>query len=224
MSRRFVSTSSQYATLANAVWSNTFPVTISIWAYPDSLGNRIAFGLQDTLQSGARSVRLQQRTATDILRAEHRDGVATPAQAVSTGTYNLSAWNSFAGVFSNNASRTVYLNGGNSSTDTASVPNAMATNKVSIGVLESSGAPTAFFNGRLGHGAIHDAALNPDEMGAIGKGINPFRVRTSNVLAYWPLGHGSTEPNLAKQGGTLNMTLVNSPAIADSAPVSPLFF
>jgi hypothetical protein len=72
--------------------------------------------------------------------------------------------------------------------------------------------------------AIHDAALNADEMGAIGKGINPFRVRTSNVLAYWPIGHGSPDANLAKQGGTLNMTVVNSPAVADSAPVSPLFF
>ena len=223
MARQFVSTSSQYASLSNAVWANTFPVTLSIWAFPDSAGNRLAFGLYDTVNASSRGVRLQQRAATDVLRAEHRDGT-TAAQAVTAVTYNIGAWSGFGGVYTTNANRTVYLNGANAVSDTTPATVAMATNKVSIAVLESAGAPAAYFNGRLGHAAIHDVALNADEMGAIGKGINPFRVRTSNVLAYWPLGHGSTEPNLAKQGSTLNMTLVNSPAIADSAPVSPLFF
>jgi hypothetical protein len=223
MARQLVLASSQYLTLNNAVWANAFPVTLSIWFLPNTLGNRIVFGLFDTTKTTFPAVRMQQRTSINVIRAEHRDSV-TAAQAQTTATYNTSAWNNFGGSYSANNNRTVYLNGGNSIPDTQSAAIAMTTNKVLIGAGENNSIVSSWVDGRVSHAAIHDVALNADEMGAIGKGVNPFRVRTSNVLAYWPIGHGSPDPNLAKQGGTLNMTVQNSPAIADSAPVSPLFF
>lgn len=123
-----------------------------------------------------------------------------------------SRWQHAAAVFASNSSRTVYLNGSNSGTDTVTV-NAVVS-YLRLGCLRTnSGGITNVLNGAMAEAAIWAAALTDDEirMLASARGRDmALKVRRNALVGYWPLdGHSLLEPDLI---GGRHMTMTGAMA------------
>ena len=108
------------------------PLTIAAWFYPDF--NNVAGTIVGITASGATNARFTlQQQSTGPIRAAVQAG-ATTAGADSSINTTTGTWQHGCGVFTGNANRAVYLNGGNSGTNTTSVtPSAAALNRTNIG-------------------------------------------------------------------------------------------
>lgn len=155
---------------------------------------------------------------TGVISAIARNGGTQGAATTTTGAFSAGVWNHAAAVFNTNSSRSAFLNGANKVTETtAATPGTM--NLTTLGMLNRGGSLFIPVNGRLAHCAIWDAALADDEIAALARGVNPFRIRPANIW-YWPLwGNHSPEIDLSRNAAS--MTLTGSPAKADDAPVAP---
>lgn len=232
MARQFLAASTRMFEVntgsSNMPHGNAYPYTFHSWAYPEAAITAIMFGTYDTVNTAAPGARTQQ-VATNQLQATFRDrNPTTNAAAVSSSAVTQNAWNGYTVKFEGNTSRTAYVNGGGKVTDTTNAPNGpMAHNYITVGCSKYSGGNLSPFTGRIADGAMWNAALNDDEVNALGNRVNPGRIRPSHLIIHYPLnGKNSSdgEHNLAKGGSTFNLTSVNTPGIADHAPVSPLFF
>lgn len=232
MARQFLAASTRILELnigaTDMPHGNAYPYTFHSWAYPEAAISAIMFGTYDTNNTTAPGARTQQ-TSGNQLQATFRDrNPTTNAAAVSSNSVTQNAWNGYTTKFEGDASRTAYINGGGKVTNTTNAPNGpMDHNYIAIGCSKYSLGNLSPFTGRIAEGAMWNAALNDDEVNALGHRVNPGRVRPSHLLVHYPLiGKNSSdgEHNVAKGGSTFNLSAVNTPGIADHAPVSPLFF
>jgi hypothetical protein len=104
-------------------------------------------------------------------------------QSVTRTTTGCSAgvWHHACGVFSSSASRTVYLDGGSSATNTAL--RTPIIDRLQVGQWRTS----LHFNGSIAEAAFWTAALNADEVAALSKGVCPRLIRPQNLEIYLPL-------------------------------------
>lgn len=232
MARQFLAASTRVLELnigtTDMPHGNAYPFTFHSWAYPEAAISAIMFGTYDTVNTTAPGARIQQ-TSGNLLQATFRDrNPTTNAAAQTSNSISQNAWNGYTVMFEGDANRTVFLNGGGKVNNTTSAPNGpMAHNYIAVGCSKYSAGNLSPFTGRIAEGAMWNAALNDDEVNALGKRVNPGRIRPSNLIVHYPLiGKSSSdgEHNLAKGGSTFNLSAVNTPGIADHAPVSPLFF
>ena len=139
------------------------------------------------------------------------------SQAESTTGYTLGTWHHGCSVFESSTSRTAYIDGGNSGTDTVSITPAAAITGFSIGVARSGSGPLGYFNGLIAEVAVWDVALTPAEIASLARGVSPIFIRPENLFAYWPLiGRASPDLELIN---ALSVSVVNSPPQADHCRV-----
>ena len=231
MGRGFLNASNRYLEIAAIPHGNLFPITMHSWVYPEASITAMVMGFYDTVNTAAPALRMQQLSAGQN-QATHRDpaggGSTTQGAAASSNSYSLNSWFGYSNIFTNNASRTAYINGAGKVNNTTLVPNAMANNYTAIGTGRyNTNGSLSPYTGRIAECGYWNAVLNDDEILSLGKGINPSRIRPSNLLLHYPLNNPSSsggENNVAKDGITYNLSQVNSPTVVDHAPVSPMFF
>ena len=106
--------------------------------------------------------------------------------ALSSVAPTINTWQNICGVYPTTSSRTVYLNGGSSGTDTTSVtPSGIS--HIYVGATSSSSSIIKSFNGAIADTAIWNVELNTSEIAALNAGYSPLLIRPSALVYYQPL-------------------------------------
>lgn len=206
MSRSFNGTS-DYARYGGAAVS-AFPFTMACWALPNNIT------AEHSLMWIGNSATNNQYFELSLRGADVGDPVAAVARnttyndaTTSTG-FSSSAWNHCCGVWTNNTSRDVYLNGGGKGSDTVSVSyTSSGANRTSIGRRDSS-SPGGHIAGLISHPCIWNVALSEAEITSLARGAHPLTVRPASIVAFWPFW-GNSSPEQDEVGG-LHLTLTGT--------------
>lgn len=158
------------------------PLTMCCWVNTTSLAaNQSPIGVYaSSTSSGTGSFRLSILTTGAFLASTGNASASTTTGLVTTNT-----WAHVCGVFASSTSRAAYVNGTNKATNATSRTPA-SLDRMSVGV-ERGSAPGAPLVGRIAEAAIWNAALDDDEVAALGKGFSPRLIRPSALVAYLPL-------------------------------------
>lgn len=131
---------------------------------------------------------------SDRVSAVSVAGSLTHAEASQTAANN--EWAHGCGVWSSNANRTAYYNGGAAATDTSS-RSVTGINRVAVGRnLTTSGSTTYAFSGEVAEAAIWDVALLAEEVQLLAAGVSPLLLthRLSNLKVYQGLIASVNQP------------------------------
>ncbi len=172
------------------------PLTISAWFKSDLNNARTVIAcLVDTegavagLQGFFALVEDGTKAGDPICATKHDGGggSAISDEATSTSGFVTGTWYHGCAVFTSNTSRTVYINGGSSSTNTTNVPNLTnAADRIAIGCLGRS-TPVAFYNGQVADVGIWNEALSASEIASLAKGYTCDKIRPQSLVFYAPL-------------------------------------
>ena len=133
-------------------------------------------------------------------------GTTGPNFAYSTSGYTANIWTHAAGVWSGLNSRTAYINGGNSGTN-SSIQSALTLNLSQIGA--NAITPTNRMNGLIAEVGIWNTNLIDAEIASLAKGMTCDKVRPQNLVFYAPLVR-----DLIDQKGGLTITNNNGATVA----------
>lgn len=203
MSRSFNGSSDKLA-ISSALVTST-PFTASVWFFIDNTtANGALFSLGNNATNNQRMYSdcrgSEAGPPADPVLVQHLDNALTAGNARTTAGYSATTWHHFAGVWTSSTSRTVYLDAGNSATDTTSV-STTTVNVTGLGVLERQ-TPSNFFPGDLAEFGLWSVVLSTDEIAALAKGVSPQMIRPQSLVSYSPLiGKTSPEQNLISQTG-----------------------
>lgn len=129
--------------------------------------------------------------------------------AHSTSGYTANTWTHACGVQSATNSRTVYINGGNSATNSTNVN--FTPNKFRIGAyMLDDGTVGGYASGLIAETAIWNVALTADEIRSLSKGMTCDKVRPQSLVFYAPLVR-----NLQDVRGGLTITNNNTATVAN---------
>jgi len=160
------------------------PLTLACWFNPDLLQDAALCSVGSS-GSGLGSWFALFTGLTGVVIASATSS-GNQANATTTATYTTGSWNHCCGVFSANNSRTIYLNGANAVTSTASrTPAAVA--ETIIGSRRASGIFGAYFNGKIAEVGIWNAALTAAEVASLAKGMTCEKIRPQSLVFYVPL-------------------------------------
>lgn len=194
MSRSFNGTS-DYLEYTGGV-RTSLPITLAAWAYKSTSNQtRVAVSIGDV--DSLNRVSLVFISSANV-RATSVNTSGTGAVTDTSTTFSANTWAHGAAVFTSTTSRTVYLNGGGSSTSTTSNdPSAANFDTTNIGCINNSSGRSTYFDGRLAEVGVWSVALTAAEVASLAKGISPLSVRPGSLIAYWPLiGNASPEIEL----------------------------
>jgi hypothetical protein len=116
-------------------------------------------------------------------------------------------------VFASSTSRTAYINGGSSGTNTTSVvPSLLNRTNIGVQFLQNAGGTSgiSFANGRVAECGIWNAALTAAEVASLAKGMTCDKVRPQSLVFYAPLVR-----DLIDQKGGLTITNNNGATVAN---------
>ena len=182
MAYGFTAASSQFLR-ATSLASLTFPFTISCQFNPTNITqNMVLAAISDSTGANRAVMVLGGALAGDPIRIDVLGGGA----ADSTAAFTANAWQHACGVWTSTTSRTVYLNGGNSSTSTVSVVQQI-TDRVIIGMRTSSSVNGLFMDGLIAEVGIWNAALTAAEIASLAKGMTCDKIRPQNLVFHAPL-------------------------------------
>ncbi|RKY09640.1 MAG: hypothetical protein DRP56_02370, partial [Planctomycetota bacterium] len=192
------------------------PLTIVARFYQDDVStwaNRCIAGVFD-LSSPSNWFVLKTKIdgAGNYIRADTRSSSGWQ-EVASTAQFSGNTWHHAAAVFASSTSRTVYLDGGNSATNTTSVTPS-GIDRISIARLGDS-SPGNYMSGRVAEVAMYNAALSADEIASLARGFSPLLIRTQNLVGYWPLIRDGDRDCI----GGYNLVAHNTPTIATHVPV-----
>ena len=205
----------QYLNTASVPVS-TMPLSICAWFYPDSLnGYHSLVNLSQGTGGATFALDARGGDAGDpVAASDFRN--ATYRNAATTVPYVTGQWQHGAAVFTSNTSRTVYLDGGNSVTNTTAGGGTSPTfNKIGIGVyLDASGNPVSYLNGQIAEVGIWNEALTAAEVASLAKGMTCDKVRPQSLVFYAPLIR-----DLQDVRGGLTITNNNTATVANHTRV-----
>ena len=179
--------STQYLNTASTPVTVT-PLTMASWFYPDTdTQNYALMSVTDNAEalSNRLGIAVAGGLAGDPIQIFANGGGATGA-VDSTAGFTANAWNHACAVFTSSTSRTAYLNGGNSATNTTSVT-ATGLDRIRIATRFFSGSAGAHFDGRIAEVGIWSAALTAAEIASLAKGMTCDKVRPQSLVFYAPL-------------------------------------
>jgi hypothetical protein len=208
--------STQYMEHAAAV-VGSHPLSMCCWFFANNVtsnGDLIAI-TNSASNAGRNCFRLAIRgnEAGDPLQSlQNDDTLGGGSIAASTIGYSASTWHHAASVFASSTSNTVYLDGGNNTTD-ATDKTPPSVNRTTIGALRQA-TNVNFFAGRLAFPCVWNAALTAAEIASLARGAHPSTVRPESIVALWELTGGSS-PEPDRFGG-FGLTLTASPTVADN--------
>ncbi len=189
MARLFNDAVNDYLSVASAP-ATAAPLTMAAWVKSDDdTKAQAALWIGNSASGQAFYIDLRGNVAGDHVRAGSNDGA--DATAVSTTGFVANTWCHVAGVFTSTTSRTIYLDGGGSATDTTAIT--PTVNQFGIGRQFRPGGGDDF-SGMIAEVGIWSAALDASEIAALAKGICPLLIRPQSLVGYWPLfGNDATE-------------------------------
>jgi hypothetical protein len=129
-----------------------------------------------------------------------------PNYAYTTSGYNANTWTHATGVWSGLNSRTAYINGGNSATN-SNIQGAAILTRSQIGA--NAIVATNRMNGLIAEVGIWNAALTAEEIASLAKGMTCDKVRPQSLVFYAPLVR-----DLIDQKGGLTITNNNGATVA----------
>jgi hypothetical protein len=183
----------QYLQSSSAVVTSA-PLTLACWFNSDSAtNNQVLVSITNDGTAGdATRFALVARggTSGDPIRAWASNTSADNAFADTTTGYSTNTWHHAAGVFTSTTSRTVYIDGGSSSTNTLSATPTLL-NRTNIGVmfLQNFGGTggNQFCDGRIAEVGIWNTDLTAAEVASLAKGMACDKIRPQNLVFYAPL-------------------------------------
>ena len=137
------------------------------------------------------------------LKARTWDG--SMGEATSGDVVSYGAWHHGVAVFTSASSRTLYLDGDDTDTETTT-QNAIGVDNCRIGAAATSG-PIKFAKGKVALMGVWDKALSGANAASLFAGALPSAIEAGNLVAYW--FDGTESDNDHK--GAYNLTANNSP-------------
>jgi hypothetical protein len=187
------------------------PLTLACWFNPDLLHTGALCAVQSF--SAPNWFALFTDNTGKVIASTVFSG--NGSAATTTANYSTGSWNHCCGVFSSSTSRTIYLNGANSVTNTQS-RTPTGVNQTVIGARRFSGAYSAFSDGQIAEVGIWNAALTAEEVGSLAKGMTCDKVRPQSLVFYAPLVR-----DLIDQKGGLTITNNNGATVANHPRIYP---
>jgi hypothetical protein len=208
MAYNFNGSSQRLSTASTPV--TAVPLTLACWFNPDRISANEVLLTVINASTGDRFALLPLgNVAGDPLRANVLAG-GSQVSADSTIGFSASSWQHAAGVFTSNASRTVYLNGGNSATNTIPWPAPSGVDAIRVASRPSGGVEGLFFDGQIAEVGIWNAALTQPEIASLAKGMTCDKVRPQSLVLYAPLVR-----DLQDVKGGLTITNNNTATVAN---------
>jgi len=196
-----------------SVPTSTLPLTICAWFYPDDLIRTQALVNLSSGTSGS-TFALDARggdAGDPVSAVDFRSPPSSFTVANTTTGYVTGQWNHGAAVLSANNSRTAYLNGGNSATNTTNQTSTPTFNRIGIGIyFDAANSPFSYFDGRIAEVGIWTAALTAAEVASLAKGMTCDKVRPQSLVFYAPLVR-----DLIDVKGGLTITNNNTATVAN---------
>lgn len=184
------------------------PLTMACW-----------FRANNTTHAGALITFTNSQSGLNYLTL-YANGNATgdPVQIVDQGSSNFAQfgtstgfsanqWHHACGVRSSSTSRTVYLDGGSSATNTTSIA-PTGINEFNIGSFQT--AAGNWLNGQIAEVGIWNVALTAAEVASLADGMTCDKVRPDNLVFYAPLVR-----DLIDYSGGLAITNNNTATVAN---------
>ncbi len=192
------------------------PLTMACWALPDDITSaHIYMRIRNSGNTRIFRVDMRGDVTGDPVRLLVDDG-PTLVFADTGNAYSATSWNSLVYREVSTSSRNLVLNG-----DIAS----MATEATTItpaGLVTFELGQASNIEGLIARVALWNVALADNDVRMFHAGASPVRIRPDALVGYWEIyGADSPEPDWSGQGN--GMTLTNSPAQADHAPVASPF-
>jgi hypothetical protein len=185
---------------------SAMPLTMACWFNQSALATDEMIAMSDGTTSNRYELSL---VSTGKVRSQVQGTVTT-----TSATYTANAWHHAAAVFAATNSRAVYLDGGNKVSSTTSAGSPAGLNLTQLG----TGPGLSFYAGILAEVALWNVALTDQEINCLAMGVRPNRVRSGNIIAYWPL-FGLNSPDVDYSGSKQNLTVTGT-ALANHAPVT----
>jgi len=213
--RNFVRASGHYIHTATLPVTTT-PFTICGWGKSgDDTVTQGFVTIGRTATEEYCGIRFRGNISGDPIYASCIVGGSTTGAAISTTGYVAGQWHLVCGIFASTTSRTVYLDGGSSATETTSV-DPTSENILTIGRTSNSSVPT--FSGDIAEVTIWDVALTASDAAAMW-GSKCIRCVRSESIVFSPPLLGRADPEVDLYGGTL--TVVGAAYAAHPAVVYP---
>lgn len=210
MAGTFVAASS-HSLIVDSTPVTAAPFTVSLWFQVNDVATTydlLSIGDKDVSNDHLWQLRSFGTQAGDPLA--WRAFVASQGQALSSSAITAGEWHHAMAVEAGAADRTVYLNGGNSGTNTTSrAP--LNADRVGIGVSADS-SPSGYTDGMIAEVAIWNVALTAAEAASLAKGASPLMIRPDALVFYDPMVRNLTRDYV---GG---LTLTNSGATVGVHP------
>lgn len=183
------------------------PLTIAAWFRPDTLhvGQFVAID-RSSVRNDWFGIGLLASGKTFAICIEN-GGYFGEAQSATSAVTNT--WQHCCGVFPSSASRTVYLDGGNSGTQTFKISPG-GVNGVRIGSRTFNSTQGIFFDGRLSEVGIWNTDLTASEIASLAKGMTCDKIRPQSLVFYAPLVR-----DLQDVRGGLTITNNNAATVAN---------
>ena len=198
MSRSFNGTT-DYLSYAGAV-DAAHPMSFALWFNKPSTTFATAFSISNTNVTNPNRNSIILSNIANVRAFSANSGGSTTAGAGSTATFSTNTWHHACAVFSSNSSRTIYLDGGNSATNTTTVGvNTGSFVATTIGGFSNSGSIGQPCDGLIAEVAVWNGNLTSDDAASLASGISPTLVRPDILVAYWPL-IGSFDPEIDRHG------------------------
>lgn len=201
--------SNDFASIDSSEVTGT-PVTICCWVQPETVsGITTIFSLVASSGGHYHSI----RGDTDNDRVDARTSTGSPGAASTTGSVLTSnAWHHACGVFASSTSRTAYVDGGNSATNTDSItPNTIDRTKMGAFTTDN-----IVWNGDLAECGLWNIALSAENVATLADGFAPPCVRRDALLAYWPIVRETTTARDLFTGMQSNLAITE--AVVDAHP------
>ncbi len=195
----------------------SYPCTMAAWVYPDATGiNHVAVGITDN--SATNVIQLLWVNSSDQPVAQSRNG-GTAVSAVSGQTLTINTWAHICAVFTGDADRDIYVNGGNVVNDTGNETWGGSSNVTNFG-RRVRATQDRYWSGRLAEIGIWNVALTAANVASLGAGFIPLMVRPDALVTYampfW--GPGSNADEYDYIGG-LTFTEGGTSPEADHCPI-----
>jgi hypothetical protein len=204
----------QYLQVGSAVVTST-PLTMACWFNCDSAGpSSCLVSVTNSGNAGGLTrfaLFARGNVAGDPVTAIASD-TSSNGIADTTAGYIVGKWHHGCAVFTSTTSRSVYIDGGSSATNTTSItPTLLDRTNIGVQFLQNAGGAsgTSFTDGLIAEVGIWNAALTAAEIASLAKGMTCDKVRPESLVFYAPLVR-----DLQDISGGLTITNNNAATVA----------
>ena len=185
----------QFLSMASAPVT-TMPLTMACWFNSTNTTTPQALiCINATASANRYTMSARGDLAGDPIRIAAVGTTGSGVSADTTSGYSSGVWTHSCGVFTSSTSRTAYINGGSSLTNTTNVA-VVGIIQASIGAQRYNLFPsgTSFTTGLIAEVGIWNAALTAAEIASLAKGMTCDKVRPQNLVFYAPLVRDLIDP------------------------------